>query len=93
MLAIENNTSVNGVLNIGIPDSAFLEHNSAARSKRDQVNKLLKATNLSRMHYHACPLTYSRGNKNYEPDGLHFSEQGYKGFANGISQLVYSLLK
>ena len=91
-MVIEKNTPVNGLLNVGIPDSAYLTRDSGARSKRDKVNDMLAARNHVKLHYFPCPLTYSRGSKNYETDGLHFSECGYNEFANGIYDTVERIL-
>ena len=90
--ALGDNSPVNGLLNVGIPDSAFLSRDCDARSKRDQVNDMLAGRNHVKLHYIHCPLKYSRGSKHYETDGLHFSEAGYNEFANGIYDSVKRLL-
>ena len=53
---------------------------------------MLAARNHAKLHYIPCPLIYSKGSKNYEMDGLHFSETGYSEFANGIYGSVKRLL-
>ena len=91
-LAVDKSTIEHGLLNIGIPDSAYLNRDSDARSRRDQINGMLKKRNKAKLHYIPCPFKYSRTSKNYETDGLHFSEIGYSNFADGILNLVYDLL-
>ena len=79
-------------LNIGIPDSAYLNRDSGARKRRDKINEMLKRRNEAKVHYIPCPFNYNRTSKNYERDGLHFSEIGYSNFAGGIWESVYTLL-
>ena len=90
--AFDNDTPVKYLLNIGIPDSAYLSRDSGARARRDQVNEMLANRTEVGLHYIPCPLKYCTSSRNYETDGLHFSESGYKEFAIGILNPVYSLL-
>ena len=83
---------VDAVLNIGIPDSAFLQRESRVRQKRDQINDMLAARTNNQLHYISCPIKYSHKSKNYETDGLHFSELGYAELASQILAPVNSLL-
>ena len=90
--ALDDDALVDAMLNIGIPDSAFLLRDSRARSKRDQINEMLAARKHDKLHYISCPIRYEIGSENYETDGLHFSERGYAEFAKGLSLCVNSLL-
>ena len=83
---------VDAVLNIGIPDSAFLQRESRVRQKRDQINDMLAARTNNQLHYISCPIKYNHKSKNYETDGLHFSELGYAELASQILAPVNSLL-
>ena len=90
--ALNDDTLADAVLNIGIPDSAFLNRESRVKLKRDQINDMLSARMNNKLHYISCPIKYERGSKNFESDGLHFSERGYAEFAKSISVVVNSLL-
>ena len=80
------------VLNIGIPDSAFLMRESYVRCKRDRINDMLEARTSNKLHYIPCPIQYAIGSKNYESDGLHFSERGYFEFGKSLAITVDALL-
>ena len=55
-------------LNIGIPDSAFLNRESRVKLKRDQINDMLSARMNNKLHYISCPIKYERGSKNFESE-------------------------
>jgi len=85
--SLEANVSV---LHVGIPDSAFLFHSSEARVKRDNINKLMEnyATSKELVIYTPCPFKFSPNSRNFDTDGLHFSEIGYQVFGEGLSGVV-----
>ena len=90
--AFECDTPAKCLLNIGIPDSAFINRDKSARARRDHVNQMLADRANSRLYYIPSPLTYTPTTRYYESDGLHFSEFGYQELANGISDTVHNLL-
>ena len=63
--ALGNDVFVDAVLNIGIPDSAFLLRDSRAKRKRDQINEMLAARKHDKLHYISCPIRYEIGSKNF----------------------------
>ena len=91
-IALNDDTLADAVLNIGIPDSAFLKRESRVKLKRDQINDMLSARMNNKLHYISCPIKYEIGSKNFESDGLHFSERGYAELAKSLSITVNSLL-
>ena len=90
--AFECDTPAKCLLNIGIPDSAFINRDKSARARRDHVNQMLADRANSRLYYIPSPLKYTPTTRHYESDGLHFSEFGYQELANGISDTVHNLL-
>ena len=91
-IALNDDTLADAVLNIGIPDSAFLNRESRVKLKRDQINDMLSTRMNNKLHYMPCPIKYEIGSKNFESDGLHFSEHGYAELAKSLSITVNSLL-
>ena len=90
--SLEANVSV---LHVGIPDSAFLFRSSEARVKRDNVNKLVENFAKSKEQlviYTPCPFNFSPNSRNFDTDGLHFSEIGYQAFGEGLSGVVSNFL-
>ena len=91
-IALNDDTLADVELNIGIPDSAFLNRENSVKLKRDQINDMLSTRMNNKLHYIPCPIKYERGSKNFESDGLHFSERGYAELAKSLSITVNSLL-
>ena len=81
-------------MNIGIPDSAYNCHNTNAKTKQDNINKMLVeyAGKKDLVNYSASPIKYSPKSQHYDTDGLHFSEAGYKAFGEGLGDIVHSIL-
>ena len=83
--------NVSNVIAIGIPDSAFQSHSPDAKRRRDLVNQRLEdyaSDSNGFVRYFPCPVVYSRDSRNFEPDGLHFSEEGYKFLASQLLKIV-----
>ena len=80
------------VIVVGIPESAFLCHNSAAMERRNLVNAKLKENPENLWTYADCPVKFQRTSGLFENDGLHFSPAGYQAFASGILEKVYETL-
>ena len=84
------------VLSIGIPDSAYQAESPRARSKRDGVNRMLEEKALNEpdlLHYIPCPIPFEENSKYFDPDGLHFSKEGYKQFGKLLAEHAFKILE
>ena len=88
--------SVQRILSVGIPDSAFVARVQEARKKRDAINNGLKEYASSTegfVTYKNSPVRYDSASESFDPDGLHFSPKGYREFSDGIYETVLGLVQ
>ena len=95
LMDVGKDHGVKRILNVGIPESAFLARVNTVRTNRDAINKDLQGhahKSQGYVTYQDAGLKYDATSGLFEPDGLHFSPNGYRKFAEGIHDNVRMIL-
>ncbi len=85
------------MLSVGVPDSAFVRHNSEANGRRNAVNAALRSLAGSgssgnfTLRYVDCPVSHAGGDP-FEPDGLHFASVTYDRLGERLFPVVKEML-
>jgi lysophospholipase L1-like esterase len=79
-------------LAIGIPESAYQSVHIDVKTAAALVNKVLRESQSQTMKYVEFPFDYKRGDENWHPDGLHFTETGYRVLGEYLAPTVKQIL-
>ena len=87
------NEGIPHTIGISVPSSNYQKHYEHAAKAAEKVNSLIKefCESNPRASYHPFPFDYD-GGTNWSPDGLHFSEAGYRVLGESLAPLIEEIL-
>lgn len=89
-----NKPSARTTVAVGIPSSQYQKQSAAAAAMAAHVNANLRAfcEQEPRAFFQPFPFPFDRASGNWHPDGLHFSEKGYRVLGEALAPVVSKIL-